>query len=186
MFIRLLGDLTYPSILYIEGLLNKEYKAPADQEWDTRNNDLYWTGRTSNGKASAESDWKSNQRQRFVATVNGLVNNSLSNEFSRDADSYKVRFPAVNQCDEGVCQKVIQYFGVDDKPDAFDEVHKHKFLFDMDGNVFSRRFYSLMFSHSTVLKQTMQVEYFDEWLFPWVHYIPVSMVCSNFLFVNFH
>lgn len=111
-----------------------------------------------------------------MAAVNGLVNTSLSTEFVRDADLYKVRFSAVNQCDEAQCKEMKEFFGIDEKLDSFDEIYKHRYLFDMDGNIFSRRFYSLMFSRSAVLKQTWQLEYFDEWLFPYVHYIPVSMV----------
>jgi hypothetical protein len=125
---------------------------------------------------NADADWHEYQRQKFVATVNGLVNTSLSEDFQKDKNLYKIRFPAVNQCYEEQCKEMIEYFGVDNKPDPFDEVYNHRFLLDIDGNVFSRRFYSLMFSKSTVLKQTWQQEYFDEWLFPWVHYIPVSMV----------
>lgn len=171
------ADLTYPNVLYIEGLMKGEYDESKDGSWGSKQNDLYWTGRTSGGLANPQNDWHEYHRQRFVATVNGLVNTSLSAEFQKDKDLYKIRFPAVNQCDEIQCLEMTEYFGIDDKPDPFDEVYKHRFQLDIDGNVFSRRFYSLMFSKSTVLKQTWQQEYFDEWLFPWVHYIPVSMVC---------
>jgi hypothetical protein len=176
----LLGDLTYPNVLYIEGLLNDEYNDRKDPSWYHKHNDLYWTGRTSGGLAHAENNWHSHHRQRFVATVNGLVQTSLSAEFQKDKDLYRIRFVAENQCDPDQCKEMVEYFGINEEPDPFDEVYKHKFIFDMDGNVFSRRFYSLMFSRGTVLKQTWQEEYLDEWLFPYVHYIPVSMVRGFF------
>jgi hypothetical protein len=172
----ILGDLTYPNVLYIEGFLDGEYNERKDPPWDRKHNNLYWTGRTSGGLANSQNDWHIYHRQRFVAAVNGLVNTSLSAEFQRDKDLYRIRFSAVNQCDKDQCEEMEEYFGIDWNLDPFDEVYKHKFLFDMDGNVFSRRFYSLMFSRSTILKQTWQQEYLDEWLFPYVHYIPVSMV----------
>ena len=174
------ADLIYPSVLYFEGMLNNEYNDLQDIPWKQKSKDVYWAGRTSGGLASAHDDWKTYHRQRFVATVNGIVDSPLSKQFVQDAEPYKVRFPDVNQCDEVVCEQMIEYFKVDRIPDHFEEIYKHAYLFDMDGNVFSRRFYSLMYSHGTVLKQTLQQEYFDEWLFPWVHYIPVSMVSLAF------
>jgi hypothetical protein len=173
------ADLTYPNILYIEGLMNGEYDETKDGSWGAKKNDLYWTGRTSGGLANPQNNWHEYHRQRFVATINGLVNNSLAEEFQKDKELYKIRFPAVNQCDEKQCDEMTKFFSVDGKPDPFDEVYKHRFQLDIDGNVFSRRFYSLMFSKSTVVKQTWQQEYFDEWLFPWVHYVPLSMVCLS-------
>jgi hypothetical protein len=172
----LLGDLTYPNALYIEGLLNGEYNERNDSPWHSKLNDLYWTGRTSGGLAHSKNNWRTHHRQRFVAAVNGLVNTSLSAEFQKDKDLYRIRFVAENQCDPDQCKEMVEYFGINEELDPFDEVYKHKFIFDMDGNIFSRRFYSLMFSQGTVLKQTWQEEYLDEWLFPYVHYIPVSMV----------
>jgi hypothetical protein len=52
---------------------------------------------------------------------------------------------------------------------------KSRFLFDLDGNSFSSRYYTLLQSNSVVLKQTVFREWHDERLVPWVHYVPISM-----------
>jgi hypothetical protein len=52
---------------------------------------------------------------------------------------------------------------------------RYRFVFDLDGNSFSGRFYGFLASHSVVLKQTLFREWHDERLFPWVHYVPISL-----------
>lgn len=190
------ADLTYPNVLYIEGLLNDEYQEKHDIPWERKKRDLYWTGRTSGGLANKENNWHAYHRQRFVASVNGLPLSlsspggsssspsdgaiRTSKEFRKNPSLYNVRFVAHNQCDVDQCAEMDAYFNITGQLDSFDEIYKHQFLFDMDGNVFSRRFYSLMFSRSCVVKQTWQEEYFDSWLVPWKHYVPVSMVSAPF------
>lgn len=50
-----------------------------------------------------------------------------------------------------------------------------KYVLDMDGNRFSGRFYRLLRSNSAVVKQTILKEWHDDWLVPWVHFIPLSL-----------
>ncbi|KAJ1021066.1 hypothetical protein NDA16_003852 [Ustilago loliicola] len=45
---------------------------------------------------------------------------------------------------------------------------------DLDGNSMSCRFYRLLDSNSLVFKQTIYVEWHDDRIIPWLHYIPVS------------
>jgi len=51
---------------------------------------------------------------------------------------------------------------------------QNKFLMDLDGNSMSCRFYRLLDSNSLVFKQTIYVEWHDDRIVPWLHYIPVS------------
>ncbi|EST08127.1 Lipopolysaccharide-modifying protein [Kalmanozyma brasiliensis GHG001] len=51
----------------------------------------------------------------------------------------------------------------------------NKFVMDLDGNSMSCRFYRLLDSNSLVFKQTVYVEWHDDRLIPWLHYVPVSM-----------
>ena len=50
-----------------------------------------------------------------------------------------------------------------------------RFLFDLDGHAFTKRFHRLLASQSTVLKQTMVKEWHDDSLVPWLHYVPISL-----------
>lgn len=54
------------------------------------------------------------------------------------------------------------------------EAFKNKFLMDLDGNSMSCRFYRLLDSNSLVFKQTIYVEWHDDRIVPWLHYVPVS------------
>ncbi|EST08105.1 Lipopolysaccharide-modifying protein [Kalmanozyma brasiliensis GHG001] len=51
---------------------------------------------------------------------------------------------------------------------------RNKFLMDIDGNSMSCRFYRLLDSNSLVFKQTIYVEWHDDRIVPWLHYVPVS------------
>ena len=50
-----------------------------------------------------------------------------------------------------------------------------------DGNGFSRRFLTLVGTNSLVFKVTLSSEITDNWLKPYVHYIPVEMDLSDLM-----
>ncbi|KAG8418404.1 hypothetical protein J3458_005822 [Metarhizium acridum] len=54
------------------------------------------------------------------------------------------------------------------------EALRSRLVFDLDGNGISGRWYRLLASKSTPLKQTLLREWHDDHLVPWVHYVPVS------------
>jgi len=49
-----------------------------------------------------------------------------------------------------------------------------KMLIDVDGMGFSSRFLYLLGLGSAVVKNTIYVEYYSDWLTPWYHYLPLS------------
>lgn len=55
------------------------------------------------------------------------------------------------------------------------EAWKYKYLLDIDGNAFSGRFYAFLKSKSLVYKLAVFREWHEEWLKPWVHYVPLSL-----------
>ena len=61
------------------------------------------------------------------------------------------------------------------EPDSPNEYKNHRLVIDIDGQGSTDRFYKLLASGSTVLKQTLCEEWHDERLMPWVHYVPISM-----------
>lgn len=61
----------------------------------------------------------------------------------------------------------------------FEEIWKHKIVFDIDGNGLSGRFYSLLRSNSAVFRQAIFREWHDARIFPWLHYIPMGMELTD-------
>ena len=59
------------------------------------------------------------------------------------------------------------------------DLWKWKYLLDIDGLGLSGRFYSLMKSKSLVFKCAMFREWHNEWLWPWVHYVPLGLNGSD-------
>ncbi|KAF2279529.1 uncharacterized protein EI97DRAFT_430582 [Westerdykella ornata] len=181
-------DILYPPPYYIGVKDMKPYNEAEDPDWELKRPQLYWAGSTTGSYASASSDtWRSSHRQRFVARVNQLSNESATflTETSRGVwepftsqdvspQLYDVKFTNVVQCEESQCIQINDYFHPSEKEERSTSFH-YRFLFDLDGNSFSGRYYTLLESKSVVLKQTIFKEWHDDRLVPWVHYIPVSM-----------
>ncbi|TKY88440.1 hypothetical protein EX895_002792 [Sporisorium graminicola] len=52
---------------------------------------------------------------------------------------------------------------------------ENKFVMDLDGNSMSGRFYRMLESNSLVFKQTIYIEWHDDRIVPWLHYVPVHI-----------
>lgn len=92
------------------------------------------------------------------------------------AGLYNVRFTADPQClDEATCARQKAHFNISGWWEHGAEHMNHRFLFDIDGNGFSGRFYKLLASNATVFKVTLFQEWHDDILIPWYHYVPVSV-----------
>ncbi|KAH6574744.1 hypothetical protein BASA62_002316 [Batrachochytrium salamandrivorans] len=63
--------------------------------------------------------------------------------------------------------------------EPFETVYNYKYAMDIDGNSFSGRFFRLLESGSLVFKMTIFNEYFERWIVPWEHYIPVAVDLSD-------
>ncbi|KAJ7339979.1 glycosyl transferase family 90-domain-containing protein [Mycena albidolilacea] len=62
-----------------------------------------------------------------------------------------------------------------------EDEYGYKYLLDIDGNAFSGRFLGLLRSGSLVFKATVFEEYFNDWIRPFEHYIPVLPDLSDLL-----
>ena len=93
---------------------------------------------------------------------------------------FQVKITGIIQCDdEGQSdwcssQSLTQHFDVGGG-DPPEEALKYKLVMDLDGNGFSGRFYRLLKSNSCVFKSTIYREWHDDWLIPWVHFVPISI-----------
>ncbi|OAQ59054.1 glycosyltransferase family 90 protein [Pochonia chlamydosporia 170] len=154
---------------------------------------LYWRGSSTGGRAT-RFGWKNGHRQRFVRFVRslqeaanaleasqllGLGVDSLSKKrIQLFKDAFDVHMSDYLQCDDDACKDMERTLG----PTNFepeDTTENYRYLFDLDGNSMSTRFYRLLSREAVVLKQTWFQEWHDDRLTPWAHYIPVSMTMEE-------
>ncbi|KAG9253356.1 uncharacterized protein F5Z01DRAFT_164037 [Emericellopsis atlantica] len=186
------NDLIYPSPWYWYGKVT--YDGATDMAWADKKDQLYWRGSTTGG-FSRNGGWRHQHRQRFVQKINGpdeahiMVNKGTDPspewhvQLSPRGDHralIDVRFSHIGQCDPGDCESEINFFN----PVVNEELSAawgYKYLLDMDGNAFSGRFYAFLQSKSLVFKMALFREWHNEWLKPWLHYIPLSLQGDDWL-----
>lgn len=185
-------DILYPSPWYWVGKV--PYNSWRDTDWSSKAGKMFWRGTTTGG-FSRDGGWRRQHRQRFVGDVNGLdvariLNHTTGGEdgewieidVPRDTvkNYFDVKFTGVGQCDPGDCDAQREYFelvpGVN-QYDAFD----YKYLLDIDGNAFSGRYYAFLLSKSMIFKLAVFREWHDEWLKPWVHYVPLGLQGNEYV-----
>ncbi|KAF2857907.1 glycosyltransferase family 90 protein [Piedraia hortae CBS 480.64] len=183
-------DIVYPSPWYWYGKV--DYDSKKDEDWTTKAAHLWWRGSTTGG-FSRNGGWRRQHRQKIVSKLNSLGKAKILVDKNRDHDSdgvpswqikevdrpdYKeamdVHFSHVGQCDPGDCQAQQEFFTIAPAVEQQD-AWKHRFLLDVDGNAFSGRFYAFLRSKSLTFKFAIFREWHEEWLKPWVHYIPLSL-----------
>ncbi|DAA76093.1 TPA_exp: Uncharacterized protein A8136_1130 [Trichophyton benhamiae CBS 112371] len=177
-----MGDILFPSPAYIESEF--QYDGKNDVEWHKKRNNLYWAGSTTGAFAQTGS-WKHFHRQRFVTLAqnletrkhkciretNGVISSVKS--YFLNTRLYDVAFTKIFQCKTTYCREQRTFFPSKPWADK-DKAFRSRLVFDIDGNAISGRYYKLLASKSTPLKQTLLREWHDDRLVPWVHYIPVS------------
>ncbi|OHW94816.1 glycosyltransferase family 90 protein [Colletotrichum incanum] len=181
-----MGDILFPSPAYMEDEFT--YDEHHDVEWSKKSNNVYWAGSSTGGLASDER-WQKYHRQRFVALAQNLqkpeqqkhvylrqINGVIQRVTSSFLNSrlYDVAFTRIFQCERTQCRDQKSYFNVRSWVDK-NEALRSRLVFDLDGNGISGRYYKLLASKSTPLKQTLLREWHDDRLVPWVHYLPVSL-----------
>ena len=179
-------DILYPSPWYWSNKV--AYDEKKDLSWEKKKSKLYWRGSTTGG-FSRDGGWRRQHRQIFVEKINALDNTKVfQNESTTDVTDWKlkeaprtnykdlmdVHFAHVGQCDEGDCDAQREFFEIV-KPDKQHDAWQYKYLLDIDGNAFSGRFYAFLKSMSLVYKMAVFREWHEEWLQPWVHYVPLGL-----------
>lgn len=179
-------DILFPSPWYWSNKV--AYKESDDYDWEKKENLMYWRGSTTGG-FSRDGGWRRQHRQLFVAKINALGQAKILTNYSSSPDAadwrvkevsrpdykalFDVKFSHVGQCDPEDCDAQREFFEVVE-PAKQHHAWAYKYLLDMDGNAFSGRFYAFLKSKSLVYKMALFREWHEEWLRPWVHYIPLS------------
>ncbi|KAF7715171.1 Beta-1,2-xylosyltransferase [Penicillium ucsense] len=182
-------DILYPSPWYWADKV--PYNKAKDYSWDAKSNRMYWRGTTTGGFSRA-GGWRRQHRQQFVDNVNSLADSKIlaqtedgswvSQGVSRNTyrDLFDVKFTMIGQCDPDDCHAQQEYFDVV-KAAGQQDAWAHKFLVDIDGNAFSGRFYAFLLSNSLVFKIAIFREWHEEWLKPWLHYVPLSLKGNEYV-----
>ncbi|KAJ7785249.1 hypothetical protein DFH07DRAFT_763846 [Mycena maculata] len=173
-FITCFGDILVPSeFYYSESRWTPRYAYPNDVAWDDKIPKLYWRGKTPGGQISG-SNYRSFPRFRAVDMARAHPE-LMDVEFSGFHN-----YLCGKNCDGNA---IMAEYGH----------HRHLFPArrDLDGNSFSGRYFGLLRSGSLVFKASDLVsfsnsyieyprfqtsifsEYFNDWLRPFEHYIPV-------------
>jgi hypothetical protein len=180
------SDILMPASFYTSD--NEQYNETLDHTWDEKENKLYWYGSTT-GSHQSDPNWKTHHRQRFAIlgmhkdpsrnfsylerNARGHWTPVISNSFNESL--YNVSIGTVIQCDLTQCQNEKDFFNPPDPRPGPTEIYNARYVFDIDGNSYSGRYYRMLHSHSVPLKTTIFREWHDERLVPWLHYIPVSL-----------
>lgn len=179
-------DILYPSPWYWAGKV--PYTPSKDYRWEDKKNVLWWRGSTTGG-FSRDGSWRRQHRQRVVRLMNGLDRTKiLENKAGvlrsdwetidiakKDYSSlFDVHFSHVGQCDPGDCAAQSEFFQIKKGVEQEDAWY-YKYLLDVDGNAFSGRFYAFLKSKSLPFKMAIFKEWHEEWLKPWLHYVPLSL-----------
>ncbi|KAJ7638350.1 glycosyl transferase family 90-domain-containing protein [Roridomyces roridus] len=158
------SDILVPSeFYYSDSYWNPRYPFPNNVIWSDKISKLYWRGKTSGGWIY-DDNYHSFPRFRLmdIARSQGKLMNVKFSEFH-----------------DGLCtehcnaDKVKAEYHIVGDSSPREEVYNYKYLFDVDGNSFSGRYHGLLKSGSLVFKSTVFEEYFNDWLRPFVHYIPI-------------
>ena len=176
-------DILYPSPWYWAGKVT--YDPKKDMPWESKKDQLYWRGSTTGGFSRA-GGWRRQHRQLFVKDVNAIDGTKVLSKTSsgswetkearrREYKSlFNVKFSHIGQCDPEDCDAQSSFFEVV-KPDDQQAAWQYKYLLDMDGNAFSGRYFAFLQSNSLIYKLAIFREWHNEWLYPWVHYVPLSL-----------
>ena len=178
------GDILFPSPWYYDQRTRLDDNR--DMDWDSKRNQMHWRGSTTSG-FPANGGWRRHHRQRFVKALDNIENpvdvlRKEENVWVKDIMSpsaaqslFDVKFTIVSDMstpeDHEAQREEFDIAPLEDQQDLW----KWKHLLDVDGHGLSGRFYPMLKSRSLVYKCAMFREWHDEWLRPWVHYVPLGL-----------
>ncbi|MCJ1481277.1 hypothetical protein MMC06_001434 [Schaereria dolodes] len=191
-------DIIFPSPYYWRD--HRRHSPSPNTPWHSKQNTLYWAGSTTGLELTGDIDWRNtpSQRHRFVEFTNNLLPDAhhnvtllrksasdhhptttawspYSTPLSSQTHLFSTTFSNFIQCSPPSCAAQAAHFGPSPAKADHTAHFNYRFLADIDGNAFSGRFYRYLEANATVLKQTLFQEWHDDFLIPWLHYVPLSM-----------
>ncbi|OJJ79273.1 uncharacterized protein ASPGLDRAFT_77756 [Aspergillus glaucus CBS 516.65] len=187
-------DILYPSPWYYTDQIYFDKDKAVD--WDQHITQLYWRGATSGG-FSDKGTWRQQLRQYLVDELTHSHSNTtelilsqkrpgpeecniweeswdLKEAHVKSNELFNIKFTEVKQCSTTDCDEEDAYFDTA-RREKQSEAWKYRYLLDMDGNAYSGRFYAFLQSYAVIMKLSFFREWHENILFPWVHYVPLSL-----------
>ncbi|KAJ7509027.1 glycosyl transferase family 90-domain-containing protein [Mycena galericulata] len=165
------ADIVVPSsYYYYRSGFAATYSFRDNVKWEDKKSQIYWRGSTSGGEIDGQN-YRSFPRVRLIDKSRrrpDLIDAGITRLHNCNPDPNNAGRAPV--CPD---QQIKTEYNVETPSQPREEVYKYKYLLDLDGNSFSGRYFSLLRSGSLVFKSTTMSEFFDDWLIPYVHYIPV-------------
>ncbi|KAJ7164349.1 glycosyl transferase family 90-domain-containing protein [Mycena filopes] len=164
------ADIVVPSAYYYDRSgFAARMGFPDNVAWADKKAVIYWRGHTSGGAVDGQN-YHAFPRFRIIDIARrrpDIIDAALTGLHNCNPDP--------NNDAHAVCpeEEIKQLYDVDTPPLPREEVYKYKYALDLDGNGFSGRFMGLLRSGSLVFKSTIISDFFDDWLLPYVHYVPV-------------
>ncbi|KAJ7366732.1 glycosyl transferase family 90-domain-containing protein [Mycena albidolilacea] len=158
------SDILFPGQYYYdESWWSGSFSHPNDIDWKDKTPKLYWRG-MSNGGHILGQNYHKFPRFRLV---------DIARNHSDLIDAKMTRFAESHCTDDCDRDGIIKEYDITGPQSPKEEVYKYKYLLDVDGNTFSGRYLGLLRSGSLVFKSTVFDEYFNDWIRPYEHYVPV-------------
>ncbi|KAJ7140453.1 glycosyl transferase family 90-domain-containing protein [Mycena filopes] len=166
------ADILYPIEYYYErSWWSGKFAYPNNIDWDDKKSQVYWRGTSSGGFI-------------FGSNYHNFTRYKLVRLGEKHPDLLNVRMTSFadelcgSECDR---ETIIEEYGITGDGDPREDEYMYKYLLDVDGMTFSGRFLGLLRSGSLVFKATVFEEYFNDWIRPYEHYIPVLPDLSDLL-----
>jgi len=147
--------------------------------WTMKENKIYWRGSTTGGRLE-EKTYTQLHRWKWVKFAN--EQNTTFAKKTNVTFSY-IKFCSIRQCLPCYTRtcNIIKNSGIPPlDPNVFSQHWKYKVLMDLEGYAWSNRFKLLLYSNSIVFRPTTIFrEFWQDWVEPWKHYIPVKYDFSD-------
>ncbi|KAJ7244616.1 glycosyl transferase family 90-domain-containing protein [Mycena haematopus] len=158
------SDILFPTEYYYDrSWWAPHFGYPDNIPWDQKKSKIYWRG-MSNGGMIIGSNY--HHFARFKLIDIGRAHPDLMD--------VAITTFAETLCEED-CDRdaVMAEYNITGSGEAREDLYGYKYAIDVDGTTFSGRFLGLLRSGSLVFKSTLFEEYFNDWLRPFEHYVPV-------------
>ncbi|KAJ9127127.1 hypothetical protein QFC24_001363 [Naganishia onofrii] len=180
----------------IQGFKNQTDLKPTDTiPWEEKTESkLFWRG-SSTGGFDKKIPWEWSHRMR----LHFLINGEKGKEEDMKHEMKQVMVPdgkdgfSIDSLDRATLNRAYMDVGLAGKPmqcqsnNLCEDIEAKvrfspyvppdtggRYKYALDGNGWSQRYARLLSSGSVVLKMTMFPEWYQDWITPWLHYIPVK------------
>ncbi|KAJ7161122.1 glycosyl transferase family 90-domain-containing protein [Mycena filopes] len=166
------ADILFPSEYYYKRSSTAPKFDHADNvPWPEKKEQAYWRG-TATGGQIIGSNYHNFTRFK-LADLSRAHPDLIDAQITKFADLLCFN---EDGCDKG---KITSEYGIYGQNAPQEKAYGFKYLVDVDGMTFSGRFLGILRAGSLVFKATVFEEYFNDWIRPYEHYIPVRPDLSD-------